>query len=170
MSRMAPHVSTRPGAAVQRRRDWHVLLGAVLVSGLLIASYLVPSSLAARQRDREREQSAVDAQRRVLEQARDRRARAMMQRPSWEAARREIQSLRDRGMVHGYDFDTGTMKVDAAAWSAMSIVDKQTTARLFWVACTAPEDGTARDVRIVSGPDDTLLGEYDARNGATVVR
>ena len=145
-------------------------MGAVLISGLLIASYLVPSSLAARRRVREREQAAVDAQRRVVEQARDRRARAMMQRPSWEASRREIQSLRDTGPVQGYDFDTGTMRVDAAAWSTLNTVDKQATARLFWVACTSPEDGSPRDVRIVSGPYDTLLGEYDARNGATIHR
>jgi hypothetical protein len=166
-----PH-STRtedPPAAALRPRERSLAIVTVLVSALLIGFYVVSSSRAARKKERQREQSAVEAQRKVVEQARDRRARAMMQRPSWEAARRAVQDLTDKGMVHTYDFDAGTLRVNQPAWSALKVEDKQATARLFWVACTPLDGGDPPAVRILSHLDETLLAEYDPRNGAIVL-
>jgi hypothetical protein len=166
------HYARTDDAAVarQRRRDRNIVIGTLLVAGLLIGFYLVSSSVAARQRERERERAAVAAQRKLVEQARDRRARAMLQRPSFEAARRAVQDLKDKGQVHRFDFDTGTMRVDLPAWSAMTVDEKQAAARLFALACSPPEDAQLHAVRILGDCDDTLLAEYDSWKGATIHR
>jgi hypothetical protein len=163
-------VAADSSVAARRRRDRSVALVTLLVSALLLALYLVPTSLARRRREAERERSAADAQRKVVEQARDLRARAMMQRPSWEAARREVQALADNGVFRSFDFDTGIARVSVPAWAALKPEDKQAAARLFSVAATAPEDGPPRCVRLVSDSDGELLAEWGARKGPTVYR
>jgi hypothetical protein len=168
MRTMADNDPAGAWVAPDRRYERVVVWLTLLVAALFVSAYLVSWSIARRDAERNRERAAVEAQRNVIEAARQQRALAMMRRPQWQAALRQLQDLSVRGTVRCCDFEAGSVRVDPAAWAAMPPAERHALARLFWEACTPPEDGAMRGVRVVSDRDEKVLAEVEPESGAVV--